>query len=264
MMTHVLTTEDILSHARATLGLGAIASRVATILRHDEIWEAFAKQTEAEERGLIPVLVDLFNEQLADVLRKMGEKPPPWLTRTAESDEYVNEIFKPEEWAATFQVEVRPPLEDSMESAGKAAMQDVTVGVEFSMDNPRIRALMDQKVFKFAREVNETTLKNLRKTLGEAIDAGEDIRKIRDRVKGVFDIVDNGRAEMIARTEIIGTHNRGTLEAYKQSGVVSEKTWITSRDSRVRDLHQVMDGETVPLNSQFSNGLQAPGEDMKG
>jgi len=38
------------------------------------------------------------------------------------------------------------------------------------------------------------------------------------------------------------------------------KQWITARDDRVRDEHAAMDGETVPLDGMFSNGMEGPGE----
>ncbi len=66
----------------------------------------------------------------------------------------------------------------------------------------------------------------------------------------------------VARTEVTKASGFGNLEAARQSGVVQKKTWLTSRDDRVRDEHEAMDGETVGLNEMFSNGLQHPDEPM--
>lgn len=64
---------------------------------------------------------------------------------------------------------------------------------------------------------------------------------------------------MIARTEVISASNEGAMASYKQSGVVEASEWVTSRDNRVRDEHQI-DGETVELGAVFSNGLEYPGD----
>ena len=64
----------------------------------------------------------------------------------------------------------------------------------------------------------------------------------------------------MSRTEVVGASNYGSFEGAKQSAVVKTKTWVSSRDERVRDSHTVIDGETVPLEQAYSNGLMYPGD----
>lgn len=75
------------------------------------------------------------------------------------------------------------------------------------------------------------------------------------------------RGETVARTESLAAFNAGQQEGVAQlveSGAVEQeqvrRVWRTSKDSRVRDLHQTMDGESVGLNETFSNGLLFPAE----
>lgn len=68
------------------------------------------------------------------------------------------------------------------------------------------------------------------------------------------------KAMRVARTETCKASSFGNLEAARQSQIVESKTWLTSRDDRVRDEHEAMDGETVGLNDIFSNGLEYPSE----
>lgn len=70
------------------------------------------------------------------------------------------------------------------------------------------------------------------------------------------------KAMRVARTEVCKASSFGNLEAARQSGIVKTKTWLTSRDDRVRDEHVAMEGETVGLNNTFSNGLEYPSEPM--
>ena len=66
------------------------------------------------------------------------------------------------------------------------------------------------------------------------------------------------RARNIARTESTGALNGGTNEYFAEVG--AKKTWLSARDSEVRDAHAELDGETVDANEVFSNGLAFPGD----
>lgn len=68
------------------------------------------------------------------------------------------------------------------------------------------------------------------------------------------------KAMRVARTETSHAAGFGQREAARQSGVVKTKTWITSRDDRVRDEHAAVDGETVDFNEPYSTGEMYPGE----
>lgn len=70
------------------------------------------------------------------------------------------------------------------------------------------------------------------------------------------------KAMRVARTEVTKASSFGNMEAARQSKIVKTKTWLTSRDDRVRDEHGAMDGETVKLEGTFSNGLEYPSEPM--
>ena len=65
-------------------------------------------------------------------------------------------------------------------------------------------------------------------------------------------------AQRVARSETTSASSYGQLAAAKETGR-GRKRWITSRDDRVRDDHIAMDGETVGIDKNFSNGCSAPG-----
>ena len=60
--------------------------------------------------------------------------------------------------------------------------------------------------------------------------------------------------EVIARTEITGCSSGGTIEAWRQSKVVSGKSWLAALDSRTRETHKEAHGETVGLDDDFRVG----------
>jgi SPP1 gp7 family putative phage head morphogenesis protein len=82
---------------------------------------------------------------------------------------------------------------------------------------------------------------------------------IADEISKFYNDRSEYKSMRIARTEVAAASGYGSLEAARQSGIVERKKWLSSRDDRVRDSHQAIDGEEVPLDGTFSNGCEAPG-----
>ncbi|EYB67406.1 hypothetical protein DEIPH_ctg041orf0001 [Deinococcus phoenicis] len=55
-------------------------------------------------------------------------------------------------------------------------------------------------------------------------------------------------------------HQQSAEQLAAEFEVEMVKTWHTRIDGRERDEHRAMDGETVPIDEPFSNGLMQPGE----
>ena len=106
--------------------------------------------------------------------------------------------------------------------------------------------------------MNKETERLLRNEFKEAIANGDTLRNVEKRVEKVFGFNDKVRTNRVVRTEILGYHNAGTFEAMVNSGVVADKQWINSRDSKVRETHD--NTEIRPLMERFANGLRFPGD----
>jgi hypothetical protein len=98
-------------------------------------------------------------------------------------------------------------------------------------------------------------------TTGEALPA-ETARRAAARYS---DSLLRVRGETIARTESLASLNASSREAFMQaveSGAVREqdvrRVWRTASDSRVRESHARLNGESRGLNERFSNGLLYP------
>jgi Phage-related protein len=76
---------------------------------------------------------------------------------------------------------------------------------------------------------------------------------------------DNARslAMRVARTETAIAAGYGQSAAGKQSGA-NKRRWLSSRDDRVRDAHVALDGETVGIDEQYSNGMAHVGDPAGG
>jgi uncharacterized protein with gpF-like domain len=82
-------------------------------------------------------------------------------------------------------------------------------------------------------------------------------KHLRDETENIIGMAD-ARARTIARTEMHGAYADGRWEAAKDTDPIG-KEWIDSRDSDVREEHQI-DGETQMFGDPFSNGLAYPGD----
>jgi len=136
-------------------------------------------------------------------------------------------------------------------------------GSAFKIDSPEALAVLREKIMKIA-EVNDTAQKQvvetLKDTLAEAIEDGvgeaERSRRIIDALAGKMKDIQR-RARTIARTEVNSAFSEGR---WKSAEITEPKyiRWVSSRDAKVRDSHEYLDGKTVRFGQPFDNGLTRP------
>lgn len=113
--------------------------------------------------------------------------------------------------------------------------------------------------------VGDVVWSAVRDQLVEGYAAGESTHQLAARVREVAGFTRH-RAVAVARTEVVGAANAGSLAQLQLAGFTDEecsKRWMATEDERTRIAHHVADGQTVPLNQPFSvggEGLQFPGD----
>lgn len=118
---------------------------------------------------------------------------------------------------------------------------------EYDVD--RTREFLKVATAKSAAHINQTT----RDQVAAALESDED-----DAVAHVFDIAADSRTSQIATTAVTFASAFGATEAARQNSDGATKTWVVT-SSNPRSSHAAMNGETVPLSENFSNGLPWPG-----
>ena len=96
----------------------------------------------------------------------------------------------------------------------------------------------------------------------QAVLTGEPITKTAYRLENVMGMNKNA-AVRNARTALTGAQNAGRETTYRQAiemGIQIEKEWVSTLDGRTRDSHRDMDGERIPVDGIYSNGLEYPGD----
>ena len=125
-----------------------------------------------------------------------------------------------------------------------------SVSITFDLLNEKALKFLEDKKIKFAIKVADTTHKAIINELSEGFEKGEGIPELSNRIKNMPEF-DMKRATVVARTEIISSSNAGTLQGYKESGVVIGKEWSSTKDERTRDHHKDVEGQRVALDNPF-------------
>lgn len=134
----------------------------------------------------------------------------------------------------------------------------VTETFDWTAATTRYLRLVEPRI----RGIDQTTWERLQRSLADGVQEGESINDLARRVRGVFTEADRARSITIARTEVLGASNAGSIAGYEHAGV-GFKGWLATPDDRTRDSHHEADGQVVALNSEFMVGgarLAFPGD----
>lgn len=138
-----------------------------------------------------------------------------------------------------------------------------TLGVSFDLLRPGVLAYTKREAAWLVTGLNRTTRDAVADAVAQGIEQGLGARGIAKALREL-PAFDRDRALLVARTESTRVHNGAPTESLKlvqaETGRVFLKRWNTAGDDRVRDEHAAMEGETVPLDASFSNGLDFPSE----
>lgn len=121
--------------------------------------------------------------------------------------------------------------------------------------------------------VTSYTKARIRNALRDGMAEGEGVYQMMGRIQGLK-TMSAGRAERIARTEVLAAGNAGSLAAAGSFGVPMKKLWLTTLDDRTRGMdpkdpisHVDPDGQAVKLDEPFlvaGEQLQFPGDSSLG
>lgn len=118
-------------------------------------------------------------------------------------------------------------------------------------DTDRTLAFLRSVSDRVASQVNEATFDQITAALeDDEPDAA---------VSRVFEVAETSRAETSGLTAATTFAGFAAVEAGRQNSSSSTKTWVVN-SANPRPSHAAMNGETVPVSENFSNGLAWPGD----
>ena len=131
------------------------------------------------------------------------------------------------------------------------------------VDRPELLSQAKLRGGQRVRHVTQTTKENISRIVANGIEAGIGREKMADEILQEYEIQTRSRARIIADQETVMTLETGHYDMMQKSGATT-KTWHHRPQKNPRDgsdggpNHVKMDGETVPIDARFSNGLRYP------
>lgn len=253
------TTEPLTDTGKAATKAQLHDTQSAGSLRRAKVWTEFKARFDTSVYTMRRHLIPLFREQEKEVLKNLNR----YFGKGINKDAIDGILFDFEDW----QKEFVDACGGDIDAAYKGGVKDgeQQTGINFNLDNPRAQKYLKEKKFRFSFETNKTTQEQLRKEIGEGLRTGESGRDIAARVAKVFNFAEKYRAERIARTETTEVSNKALDDVYKTSDKITGKQWLHGGGGdNPRPEHIEMDGETVDVDEQFSNGLKYPGDPAEG
>lgn len=157
---------------------------------------------------------------------------------------------------------VEPLLRGLMTEQAMAEYEAQGFEGAFDSGDAMLRKVTEQEAKRLAKTYNATTAKLLKSALDEGIKNGEGLAELTKRVQEVYGFSDVTRAKMVAHTESFHIANQGSLEAYRQSGVVTSQRWYTAEDERVCPHCYPMNGTVIDIDEKyFEKGSTLVGSD---
>lgn len=121
--------------------------------------------------------------------------------------------------------------------------------------------LLPQASFDKAKDL-AWNRRHVNSAVTQAVLQGQTIPQLAASLAGIA-AMDQRAAMRSARTAMTSAHSLGKLKGYERAagmGIDVEKQWLAALDRRTRGSHRHLDGETVKLDGEFSNGLKYPGD----
>lgn len=229
-------------------------------------WVKFDVATKASART--------WEKALADVLREHGKEVADLADRVLRS--FPDGSLDPASVVAFLEAVkefVSGPAAEALRTAAaplvastaRQAVASVAAQVRLSFDvlQPGLDTYIERELDFLVQVMGETTAKRVAETVQTHLDVGGAFDDLRKRLATLPEF-SRRRAAMVARTETTRAWNgaqREQMSGYAaRTGRLAFKTWLSSRDERVRDEHVALDGTKLRVDETFANGLTAPGE----
>lgn len=215
----------------------------------NEEWVRHLKEREAELADLIMRLVKKTMNEVADVFERQNQV----ITAAAVDDlGLILTIWSKNSGS------ISAVYEDLLSEGVSHAAKDMGV-YDFAISAVKNKTAIGAISVADSRLVNvsDALWQDARVSLSSGMDDGDSIPELADRIRAIPETY-AGRATTIARTEVIGITNGGSL-AYTKSLTdagtgPAGKEWIAATDERTRPSHAEADGQKIAINASFKVG----------
>jgi HK97 family phage portal protein len=196
-------------------------------------WKAFDNQRLKYENYLQKKTKELFNNELKQInaLKSTKENYYKDITNIIDKNK--------KNWQTLFVAFYIAVVKDFGEQTWRDVQKKKSIKAQtFDVYDSAIKNYIKTVAAKKITGITKTSKDRIKNVVEKGLDEGLEMSTIAGMVKNTYEeSFMIGRATTIARTEVIGASNYGSLEGAKQSGADVKKIWIATLDERTRPSH---------------------------
>jgi len=210
-------------------------------------------------------LIKLEND-FEEAIVKFMKKFSGWLAENY-MDVYrkVEKADVPEEWdqwVTEFAKTIQEPISLCLGLGGESAKNFPAFAgltIDWSLQNENAIRWMRARSLEVASSVFDTVRDSLRESLSTGLKFGEGLPELKDRVEELVTDITSWKAKQIAQTETIRAYTQGSLQVYKESGIVEKKVWLDGQAGACPHCRE-LNNKIIGLDEAFGG----VGEDVDG
>jgi HK97 family phage portal protein len=229
----------------------AEGDRLSPQFTNDEVMEFYNKQIHTVDvmENAFEKAIQKFIKQLEDQalhnfdsqLENKNERSVKAYVRKQQLD-----LFDEEAIRVQAQLDLTPILMSQVVIAGQAAYD--LIGADDTYIPYNVTGTVQSNVAKFTQSMLDTDRETLSNLILEGLDEGLSVPEIRNNISDKFADINKLQSSRITRTEVMRASNMGNLDAFKQSGIVEAKQWLTAGAT---DECAQYEGKTASLDGNF-------------
>lgn len=222
-------------------------------------WKNLERRRNKWDRALTRKTEELFEKEAEKVLEAFKDKGLTAALSVIEDNQKVWNEWLLNSWKGMTSEFGRDAYEDILQALGAKAGNDF-----FNPWDQLIRNYITSTVGDKIKLIQQFSKQQVKDVVFKIREEGGTMDQIARAIKAKYDDFKRYRTYRIARTEVVGASNFANMQSARQASenhdITLVKKWVSSRDDRVRDSHEEVDGETRDREEKFSNGLLFPAD----
>lgn len=174
----------------------------------------------------------IYIPQSKEIIANIKQRGTKFLIRKGTKDSSNQYMPRKDKWVEAGIDLMTPIIEELMLLQGQEALDLLGKDMTYNMLD-EARKFLNKNMISVSKTVTQTIFDKIRESLSEGIKNGEGEKELIDRVRKGYSSLKEYQAQAIARTETTRATTFATIDAYKQSGVVKGKQWLTAHDERL-------------------------------
>ena len=252
------------ARALTLLRIAGVARRAGADLdddAHQAEWAGVAEVRDAAVVGLEAAALDAVRWMAEAAAEGVRENLPliraAWTRRDGGGEALADLAFRLDEWLVEWDARLGPFVMEILAEGYRTGALRIGADLSWDAARPGVQTILRESLDQ-AASVPETVRGEVASALAEGLAEGEGRDELAERVRGHVEGIAPWKAREVAQTTGGGAFTAGELEGFRDGGV-THKRWLSERDADVRASHEgVDDGEDVPIDEPFANGLMYP------